>query len=412
MNRNQFTPLAPGNLVDVRIPRTTVRSGRIKTEAVETVAFVPNPLPPALDWRELKLRLFDRHSEALLALGKLNGLHKRVQNSAGLLRAIWMREAKLSSQIEGVHTTAEELVLGGASRALPVRSRGKESANYVVALEHGVHSVLPTSKRLIREIHEKLLEGIADDRGREMPSGDFRRVHVYIGTNELGPENAKFVPPPPGDELSRCLDAFETFANNRPRDIPALIAIAMEHYQFEAIHPFWDGNGRVGRVLMSRSLVTEGLLDHPTVYFSAHIYRNKDKYNELLLRVSTHGDWASWIEFIIDAILISAIDSIVRSELLIDLRDRYYEQLKTLNAKSRTFAVVDHLFAVPVVNADEARKILGGVAKLTAYSDLAMLEKAGILTEITGQQRDRDWMAKDILAIIEAEDTESLKKPD
>lgn len=185
----------------------------------------------------------------------------------------------------------------------------------------------------------------------------------------------------------------------------------MEHYQFEAIHPFIDGNGRVGRVLMSRSLVTERLLDHPTVYFSSYIYKNKSRYNDLLLRVSTHAEWFPWIEFVLDAILTQAVDSIARSERLIELRDHYYESLRKLGAKTRVFGLIERLFAMPVVNAEEARPLLGNPTKPTVYSDISLLERAGILSEISGQQRVRDWMAKDILSIIETEDTNSLKRP-
>lgn len=164
-----------------------------ESRTVTTSAFVPNPLPPDVDWDAIRLAHFERHSNTLLALGKVNGLHKRVGNAAGLLRTLWMREAKLSSEIEDIHTTAEGLVLAGAGRSTDVRESSRESWNYVSALEHGIQSDLPWSVRIIREMHELLLQSV---RGQKQRPGKFRDGGVYIGGNRMGVENARFVPPP------------------------------------------------------------------------------------------------------------------------------------------------------------------------------------------------------------------------
>lgn len=405
MDRDAFSERSPGRLVRTVLKERRVRDGAPELVDVATWAFVPDPLPPKVDWGSLRSALFEKHGEALLALGKASGLHKGLHKRPGeagpLLRALWMREAKLSSAVENIHTTAEDMVLAGAQRTDEPRATSLEAWKYVEALEYGVRSSLPLSRRLVREMHAVLLKGTQD--GERAQPGEFRTVGVYIGDHRRGPGAATFVPPPPGEVLERCLDEFERFANQRHDEIPTLARIAIMHYQFEAIHPFRDGNGRIGRVLMSRSLVTERLLDHPIVYMSSYIYRHKRAYTELLLRVSTDGDWASWIGFMLDAIITQTHDAIARSERLIEMHERYYAALKQRKAAARLFRLVDGLFAMPVLNAEEAARALE-VAKPTVYKDLALLENAGVLTERTGNQRKRDWVARDIIDIIESDD--------
>ncbi len=371
----------------------------------KTIAFVPDPLPPSVEWDSLRLRHFSLYTETTSVLGKLNGLHKRVGNAAGLLRTLWMREAKLSSQIEDIETTAEELVLAGAGRQLGVRESGMESWNYVKALEHGVYSDLPWSVRVIKEMHKRLLTGV---RGDEKRPGEFREQGVYIGDRTKGVKAARFVPMPAGDGLVNALSDLEKFVNTSHDQIPPLFVIALTHYQFEAIHPFSDGNGRIGRVLISRSLVKEGLLEHPVVYMSAYIYRYQQEYVDLLLNISRHGGtyWGDWIEFILNAIRTQALDAIWRSERLVSLRESYHEILKQDDAPSRLFQVVDDLFAMPALNAAELVE-RAGITKPTAGNDLRRLERLGLLEEYTGKDRDRDWVAREIVRVIEQEGPES-----
>ena len=176
MNESDFKQGFPGKLVTTSL--TEYLDGPMAPPIqTKTIAFVPDPLPPKIDWKALQLEHFDRYSETLLALGKINGLHKRVGNAAGMLRTLWMREAKLSSEVENIHTTAEELVLAGAGRSLNPRDSSLESWNYVRALEHGIHSELPWSSRLIREMHEILLQSV---RGKNHRPGLFRDKGVYL----------------------------------------------------------------------------------------------------------------------------------------------------------------------------------------------------------------------------------------
>jgi Fic family protein len=396
MHARQFQSDSPGILEPVVLNKRVVRSGIPQIEPVRTVCFVPNPLPPDIEWQSVKAELFDLNSETLLALGRLNGLHKQLNNASKLLRALWMREARQSSAVEGIYTTSQDMVLAGAERETTVRQNGAEAWNYVRALEHGIASGLPTVTRLICEMHGILLQGVA---GEDKRPGQIRNINVMIQGNEPGPEHARFVPPPAGQTLLGCLRDFEQFVNTPSPHIPPLFAAAIAHYQFETIHPFADGNGRVGRVLLSRSLVKSGILDHPVVYFSEYIRQNKLEYVDRLLAVSTHNAWMPWIRFVLTAVLYQALDAIVRSEQLIDLRERYLGALKAADAPMRIAKVIDRLFEVPAINAEEARPILE-IGKQTVYADIELLEKVGILREITGKQRDRDWVAPAILDII------------
>jgi cell filamentation protein, protein adenylyltransferase len=395
-----LNPDAPGRLVPITIRDQA--SDHREPSPIKCFAFVPNPLPPSLNWSDLVVEHYDRLEQTMLAIGRINGLHKRIGNAAGLLRTLWIREAKLSSQVEGIQTTAEDMVLVGAGRTLDVRTGAREGWNYVQALEHGLSSDLPMSVRLLCEMHNMLLK---DVRGTDRRPGQVREVPVFIGDPEKGPDKARFIPPPPGEILSGCLADLERFIHTDEPQIKALLKVALVHYQFETIHPFRDGNGRIGRVMISRSLVKEMLLDHPVVYMSAYINRYKQRYVDLLLKVNlTGGDaWSEWIGFMIEAIRTQANDAIVRSEQLISIRERYHELLKQRGAPVRLFRVVDRLFSMPAMNANEAGEIME-VTSPTAYKDIAVLEEIGVLTEYTGKTRDRDWVAREIINVIEAED--------
>ena len=290
------------------------------------------------------------YAGTLLALGKVNGLHKRVGIAAGLLRTLWMREAKLSSEVENIHTTAEELVLAGAGRTLEVRDSSLESWNYVRALEYGIGSNLPWSVRVIREMHEILMQSV---RGKDFRPGQFRDRGVYLSGPKVGAKHARFIPMPPGNELLDAAHSLEKFVNQPHAQIPPQFVVALTHYQFEAIPPFSDGNGRIGRVLISRSLVKEGLLEeHPVVYMSAYINHHKRMYADLLQRISHEGGqaWSDWIGFFLDAIRTQALDAIWRSEALVDLQARFASRLQEDGAPPRLRAVVDKLFARPALN--------------------------------------------------------------
>ncbi len=398
MNPSDFSRDCPGKLVPVEF--VDYPDGPLgKPQQVKSAAFVPDKLPPKLDWDAIRLEQFDRYQQTISVLGKLNGLHRQVGNAAGLLRTLWMREAKLSSKIENIDTTAEDLVLAGAGRTLEVRDSGKESWNYVRALEHGVSSTLPWSTRVICEMHKLLL---SDVRGEVARPGELRDRGVYLGDRSRGVKFARFVPMPSGDPLRDALSSLEKFVNATHPKIPPLFVIALTHYQFETIHPFSDGNGRIGRVLISRSLVKEGLLEQPVVYMSAYINEHRDEYVDLLLAISQRGgeNWSRWIGFILEAIRTQALDAIWRSEQLISLRDEYHRRAKDSKLPTSLLIVIDRLFSMPAINVAEIGKHTG-VTKPTASNYVTKLEEIGVLTEYTGRDRDRDWIAREIVNIIE-----------
>ena len=403
MKKSDYRRESPGKLVPTVLTEYLDGPSSEPT-CTKTFAFVPDSLPPQIDWDSLLLEHFDRHSETLLALGKINGLHKRVGNAAAMLRSLWMREAKLSSEVEDIHTTAEELVLAGAGRSLNIRDSSLESWNYVRALEHGIHSDLPWSSRVIRQMHEILMQSV---RGKSHRPGQLRDRGVYLSGPKVGAQHARFIPMPPGADLLNALSNLEEFVNSEHDNIPPLFAVALTHYQFETIHPFSDGNGRIGRVLISRSLVKEGLLEHPVVYMSAYINQHRRQYADMLLRISHEGGqaWSDWIGFFLDAIRTQAMDAIWRSEELINLQVRFHELLKQDGAPPRLFPVVDSLFAKPAINVVDLMEQTG-TSKTTAGKDLDRLERLGILREYTGRERERDWLAQNIVNVITKDSAE------
>jgi len=400
VQKADYQPGFPGKLVPT-VLKEYLDGPLGEPTPIKTLAFIPDPLPPDLDWRPIQIDHFDRYADTVLALGRVNGLHKRVGNAAGLLRTLWMREAKLSSEVENIHTTAEELVLAGAGRSLDVRDSSLESWNYVRALEHGISSNLPWSVRVICEMHEILLQSV---RGNDFRPGQFRDRGVYLSGRLSGAKHARFIPMPPGEDMLQALHALEKFVNTRHENIPPLFAVALTHYQFETIHPFSDGNGRIGRVLISRSLVKEGLLEHPVVYMSAYVNEHRTRYADLLLSISRNGGqaWSDWIGFFLDAIRTQALDAIWRSEELITLQVRFHELLKEDGAPTRLFPVVDSLFAKPAINVADLISQTE-TTKTTAGKDMDRLERLGILREYTGRERERDWLAQDIVDIITKE---------
>lgn len=421
---SQFSDKSPGRLVPVQMKwsksgspldsllgsplGTTMESLSLPTvrlETVETWAYVPNPLPPDLNWAEVQHRLQRKIRHTVLALGEVNGLYKRGTVARDSLRSLWIREAKSSSAVEDIHTTAEDMVFAGMARKqVEGRSAASQAWKYVETLEYGVASDLPTSRRLMLEMHRVLLTGVPREPGESDPRpGEFRDIHVMIGAQGGDPRQARFIPPPPGAIFDECLNAFEQFANSEENEIDPLVALAMRHYQFEAIHPFRDGNGRIGRVLVARDLVKSGLLEAPVVYLSAHIKRHKSTYNDLLLGVSLRNEWEAFVEFMLDAILTQAREAGIRAARLLDLRERYLRELVAASAPARLNGLVNRLFKIPVINAAEAEVELG-VQKAQVYKDIAMLERVGVLTEVTGRKKDRDWSAREILHLIDTDE--------
>lgn len=279
-------------------------------------AFVPAPLPPrpVIDWTPA---LRARFEAAMLVLGRLDAVTDLLPNAALVLYAFVRKEAVLSSMIEGTQSSLADLLLLEIHEqpGVPVED-AREVSRYVMALNHGLKRLrggFRLSLRLLREVHDVLL---SRGRGSKATPGEFRRSQVWIGGTRPG--NAAFVPPP-ANELTKCLKPFERFLHDPPEVTPPLVKAALAHVQFETIHPFLNGNGRVGRLLIALQLADDGLLREPLLYLSLYFKEHRQTYYDLLNRVRLTGDWETWLEFFADAVLASATQAATSAKRLLDM---------------------------------------------------------------------------------------------
>ncbi|HEC34495.1 MAG TPA: Fic family protein [Chloroflexi bacterium] len=370
--------------------------GRVLRTPAGYWAFVPDPLPPTFSWTPELVTVL---SEADRALGELSGLGRSLPNPHLLIRPLVRREAVLSSRIEGTQASLSDLYAYEAAK-LPLfepPSDVREVYNYVRALEYGLERLrtLPLSLRLIREIHAQLMEG---GHGEHRTPGEFRRSQNWVGPPGCTLNEATFVPPPVA-EMHEALDAFERFLY-APSPLPPLVRLGLIHYQFEAIHPFLDGNGRIGRLLITLLLCAWRLMPEPLLYMSAYFEAYRQTYYDLLLAMSRDGVWQDWLIFFLRGVAVQARDGVTRSERLQDLREQYRQQVQAERAAARLLQAVDLLFARPVVTVRDVEKTLG-VNFSTAQRYVNRLEEAGLLREITGQTRNRVYCADEILHMLE-----------
>jgi Fic family protein len=360
-------------------------------------AFVPEPLPPQLDF---SLETLASLSEADQFLGQLAGVGQTLPNPHLLIGPFLRREAVLSSRIEGTEATAEELLLFEvAPNEAPRTPDVREVANYVHALNHGLSrlSELPVSLRLIREVHSVLMKNV---RGEEKKPGEFRTRQNYIARPGQPLAEARFVPPPVA-EMNQAMNDLEKYLHRR--ELPTLIDLALIHYQFEAIHPFMDGNGRVGRLLISLLLCERGQMSQPLLYLSAYFERNRRAYYDLLLSVSHRGAWADWVMFFLRGIAEQSRDAIQRARKLVELREGYRGWMQEPGIPAPILLLVDALFENPAITIPRAKALLNVKTFHTARSYIEKLCEAGILKEHTGRRRNRIYVAPEILAVIESD---------
>ncbi len=359
-------------------------------------AFVPPPLPPLLSF---DTALVGRLSAADRALGELAGVGRTLPSPHLFTRALVRREAVLSSRIEGTQATLSDLVLFEMERPSTPLGDVQEVANYVTAMDYLLSPQRsgPVSLWLLREAHRILLTGVRGDNA--MP-GQYRDTQNWLGSTGAGIDEASYVPPPV-ELLPDCLDAFESYLQGK-RALPPLVEIAYLHYQFEAIHPFKDGNGRVGRLLVALLLVEWGLLPGPMLDFSAYLERRRQNYYARLLAVSMQGDWSGWVAFFLDAVAVQAKDALRRAQALQQLRDDYRSRVTGVRSSSLLPQLVDALFATPALTINAARGLLG-VSHRAATIHITKLVDAGLLVEIPASGRIRRFMAREILAVVNGE---------
>lgn len=356
-------------------------------------AFAPAPLPRTLTLpatAQMALSRADR------ALGKLDGLGLLLPNPHLLARPYLRREAVASTRIEGTQSSLGEVLaaeeqLDHAPRSADVQ----EVLNYISALEHGIERLreLPLSNRLLREMHAQLLAGV---RGEERTPGEFRRSQNWIGGS--GPSDAVFVPPPP-DHLPDGLTDFERFMHEEV-EIPLLVRCALLHYQFETIHPFLDGNGRLGRLLVVFYLIEQGALTEPLLYVSSYLERHRDTYVDHLQAVRERGDYESWIAFFLEAVATQAESAITTAHALIGLASEFRERLHRIRARGHALEVADKLIGSPFVSAPRLSEQLG-ITRAGAQYVLSSLERAEVIERADSPGRVTLYVARDVLRLLQ-----------
>jgi Fic family protein len=367
-------------------------AGRVVLTPAGYHAFIPAPLPPKLQFDAAFAVALSR---ADAALSELSGVGRVLPNPHLLISPLLRREAVLSSRIEGTRASLSDLFVDEAAGESPMRDADlQEVSNYVAALEYGIEraKTLPLSLRLVGELHRKLMKGV---RGEHSTPGEFRRSQNWIGAAGSNPATAAYVPPPVG-EMMELLGNWEVALHAR-ESLPDLVQCALMHQQFESIHPFLDGNGRVGRLLITLFLIERERLSQPLLYLSSFIETRRQEYYDLLQRVRTEGDWMSWIRWFLKGIELTARDAARRAAQLLDLREQYRRQL---SGKSAAISLLDRLFVNPYLTIRQAADYLDS-SQPTAAKAIGELQRRQIVAEFGDRRWRRLYLAHPILEVLE-----------
>ena len=376
-------------------------SGRYEVTSIggeHVRAFVPAPLPPKPNL-VLDGSLQQMLETAVLALGRLDGVSTLLPDEALFLYAYVRKEAVLSSQIEGTQSSLSDLLLFELDEAPGVPLDDvREVSNYVAALEHGLRRLrenFPLSNRLIREIHGVLL---SSGRGNTKAPGEFRSSQNWIGGTRPG--NAVFVPPP-HTAVPDCMTSFENFLHAETDGLPVLLRAGLAHVQFETIHPFLDGNGRVGRLLMTLLLCHAGVLRQPLLYLSLYFKQHRDSYYDLLNHVRLTGDWEAWLAFFLEGVKLTAEGAVSTAQRLSRMFRDDHDRIKAVGGRrtGSSLRVHDALKAQPILSLPVARRDTR-LSFQTAASAMELLIEHGIAREITGKRRDRLFVYEQYLAVL------------
>lgn len=358
----------------------------ISTVGEKAQAFVPAPLPPRppINWTPELRSKFD---QALLALGRLDSVSTLLPDTSLFLYMYVRKEAVLSSMIEGTQSSLSDLLLFELDQepGVPLDDV-REVSNYVAALDHGLRLLgegLPLSLRLFREIHGVLL---TKGRGSNQAPGEFRRSQNWIGGTRPG--NAAFVPPP-AEEVLECMSKLELFLHDQPEPTPVLLKAALAHVQFETIHPFLDGNGRLGRLLIALLLCEQKVLREPMLYLSLYFKTHRQYYYELLNNVRMTGDWEAWLDFFAEAVIVTATQAVETAQQLLDLSHQDRDKISGLGrAAASTLQVHRALMEHPIATSGSLVKKTG-ITPATVNKALGHLEQLGIVQELTARKRNR-----------------------
>jgi Fic family protein len=368
----------------------SIRAGRYVNQPAGYRAFIPCPLPPDPPI-EISGNLQVSLSQAERALGRLDGSIQTLPHPDLFVYMYVRKEAVLSSQIEGTQSSLQDVLAAEARILSPERPQDvNEVVNYVRAMNHGLARLaeLPVSVRLIREIHAELLQGV---RGAHLTPGEIRTSQNWIGPSGCTLNEATFVPPP-SHEVAQHLSELERFLHTDTH-LPLLIKIGLAHVQFETIHPFLDGNGRVGRLLVTFLLCERQVLLKPVLYLSYFFKRHRQQYYEHLQAVRNDGAWEEWLQFFLRGVFEVSGQATETARRILSLREQHRLAIteKIVRAAANGYRVLEHLYQHPIVSVNEVQALIG--TTYPAANDLvARLVECGILTEITGQQRNRRYM--------------------
>lgn len=388
MDRDEFQPGSPGRLVEVEFSERLAGESRSRRGA----AFVPGELPPVgVSPGALIVPLFRTLDTARATLVRLDEHIGQLPDPQILLRALIRREAQTSSRIENTVASLREMVLSESGER-PARQEVEEVRRNERMIREGVAASLPLSAALVCTLHQRLID---DDR---LGPGAFRGDQVYIGDRSGGFERASFVPPPPS-EIPMLMRNWVSFSREDSDDWPPLLRLAISHYQFEAIHPFADGNGRLGRALVNIGAVRLGVVKHPVCNLSEWVQSNRAEYYRLLKRVSTHGAWLPWCAFFVRAVAEQAEADLARAQRVTALREHYQRQLVTKRSSSLGAKLVDQLFMTPAITIPSAAQILG-VSYTAAQRHIDRLIIAGVLKPVDQRRYDKVYLAEGILQAI------------
>jgi Fic family protein len=372
-------------------------AGRLVPTVYGARAFVPNPLPPELELGSIALAL----GEARGAIGELRGACRRLPDPYILIRPLQRLEAQTSSAMEGTHTTADELALAEAGVERNFGSDALEVRNYILALNWAEQELqrLPISGRLLKGAHERLLEAVGRARGQDKLPGQYKRDQNMIGGLRL--DTALFIPPP-AKEAEAAMADLERFINrDRKTSSHALIDMALVHYQFETIHPFADGNGRVGRMLISLMAVTEGLLEMPVLYMSPELEKRKDAYIDLLYAVSARGAWSDWLNFFLEIAALSANRTVRTIDRVLQLHADYRERAMSKYRSSNLLGVIDLVFTRPAV---QARTVVERIGVTDAAARTLLRQLAGLaILEERADIYPTVWLARELIDVSRPE---------
>ena len=357
-------------------------------------SFQPNSINR--DWKLDDMELLGLLSRADRYMGRLDMYSEHIPDIDLFITMHVTKEATQSSKIEGTQTKIEEALLEKEQIVPKRRDDWVEVQNYIAAMDHAISQLkeLPFSSRLIRDTHRILMTGV---RGEHKQPGEFRRSQNWIGGRDI--DSAKFVPPV-HESIPELMSDLEHFVHSEELRLPDLIKVALMHYQFETIHPFLDGNGRVGRLMITLYLVSKSILKRPVLYLSDFFEKHRLNYYESLTQVRENHDLSQWIRFFLTGVIETAQNSVDTLDAVLKLQKRVEEQIEELGSRAGNAQILmRHLYKNPIVSADRVRSVVE-VSMPTAYSLINALEKRGILKEVTGAERNRLFMFEEYVNLF------------